>query len=72
MLFAGDQLLSSVFQQLAILQHEHTGNLKSRFVKADAAGIAAIPEGGLEGGVGEGGRGRVQAAGRAALHRVGC
>jgi len=39
--------------------------------KADAAGNAAVPEGGLEGGVGEGGRGRVQAAGRATLPRVG-
>ncbi len=39
---------------------------------ADAAGNAAIPEGGLEGGVGEGGRGRVQAAGRATLLRFGC
>ncbi len=38
----------------------------------DAAGNAAIPEGGLEGGVGEGGRGRVQAAGKASLPRVGC
>ena len=72
MLFAGDQLLFSVFQQLAVLQHEHTGNLTFWFVKADAAGIAAIPEGGLEGGVGEGGRGRMQAAGRATLPRLGC
>jgi hypothetical protein len=40
--------------------------------KADAAGNAAVPEGGLEEGVGEGGRGRVQAAGRATLPRVGC
>ena len=38
----------------------------------DAAGHAAVPEGGLEGGVGEGGRGRVQAAGRATLLRFGC
>ena len=38
----------------------------------DAAGNAAVPEGGLEGGVGDGGRGRVQAAGSATLSRMGC
>lgn len=72
MLFAGDQLLFSVTEQLLILQHEPHCYPRILVCKADAAGNAAVPEGGLEGGVGEGGRGRVQAAGRATLLRVGC
>ncbi len=76
MLFAGDQLLFSVTEQLLILQHEPHCYPRILVCKADAAGNAAgnaaVPEGGLEGGVGKGGRGRVQAAGRATLLRVGC